>query len=111
MEINPSNLYVKKRVFDIKFTTNKLSGKKKLKIFFDEYKFLLEFFINDKSLTSKFEKLAIKTNNYDWINYFVLIDEFHKEDYDKKKLIEEIKKIRNNTLDYLLIRLINKKIN
>ena len=95
---NKENIYVKKRIFDIKYTLNIYDSSKE---FFEQNSFLLLIFV-DKELMRKFELLANLNNDTDWVNYFSII----KNDFDRKYAIRELNKINNKTNDKMLKRVI-----
>ena len=107
---NPKNYYVKKRIFDIKFSMLDFYDKRESKALFHEYKFLLRIFINNEDLKKKLEVIALKNNLNDWINYFYIYENLNNNEYNKENLLNELKKIKKITSDYELIRLINKLI-
>ncbi len=107
---NPKNYYVKKRIFDIKFSILDPDDKIKSKSLFIEYKFLLNKFYNNQDLIKKLSVLALENNLTYWINYFNVRQNLNNNEYDKKNLLNELKKIKKNTSDYDLIRLIDKVI-
>ena len=107
---NPKNYYVKKRIFDIKFSIIDMYDKNKSKALFDEYKFLLRIFNNNQDLKKKLEIIAVENNLKNWINYFYIHDNLNNKEYNKESLINDLKKIKKNTSDYELIRLIDKVI-
>ncbi len=107
---NPKNYYVQKRIFDIKFSILDPDDKNKSKALFNEYKFLLNNFYNNKDLIKKLSILASENNLTYWINYFNIRQNFNNNEYDQKSLLNELKKIKKNTSDYDLIRLIDKVI-
>ena len=107
---NPKNYYVKKRIFDIKFSILDPDDKNKSKALFKENKFLLNNFYNNQDLIKKLSVLASENNLTYWINYFNVRQNLNNNEYDKKSLLNELKKIKKNTSDYDLIRLIDKVI-
>ena len=110
IERNPKNYYVKKRIFDIKFSILDPDDTNKSKALFNEYKFLLNNFYNNQDLIKKLSVLASENNLNYWINYFNVRQNLNNNEYDKKNLLNELKKIKKNTSDYDLIRLIDKVI-
>ena len=110
IEKNPQNYYVKKRIFDIKFSILKPDDKSKSQALFNEYKFLLNNFYNNQDLIKKLAILASENNFTYWINYFNIRQNLNNNEYDQKSLLNELKKIKKNTSDYDLIRLIDKVI-
>ena len=107
---NPKNYYVKKRIFDIKFSISDPNDKNQSKALFNEYKFLLNNFYNNKDLIKKLTVLASENNLTYWINYFKVRQNLNNNEYNQKSLLNELKKIKKNTSDYDLIRLIDKVI-
>ena len=106
----PKNYYVKKRIFDIKFSILDANDKNKSKALFNEYKFLLNNFYNNQDLIKKLSVLASENNLTYWINYFNIRQNLNNNEYDQKSLLNKLKKIKKNTSDYDLIRLIDKVI-
>ena len=107
---NPDNYYVKKRIFDIKFSMLDIYDSSEAKELFYEYKFLLRIFNNNKDLKKKLEVIALKNNFKNWIDYFYIHDNLNNNEYNKENLLNELKKIKKITSDYELIRLIDKII-
>ena len=107
---NPKNYYVKKRIFDIKFSILDPDDKDTSQALFNEYKFLLNIFYNNQDLIKKLAVLASENNLTYWINYFNVRQNLNNNEYDLKSLLNELKKIKKNTSDYDLIRLIDKVI-
>ena len=107
---NPENYYIKKRIFDIKFSILDIYDNKESKALFNEYKFLLGIFNKSEDLKKKLEILALKNEFQDWINYFYIHENLNNKEYDKENLLNELKKIKKITSDYELIRLIDKVI-
>ncbi len=107
---NPKNYYVKKRIFDIKFSILDPDDKIKSIALFNEYKFLLNNFYNNQDLIKKLSVLASENNLTYWINYFNIRQNLNNNEYDQKSLLNELKKIKKDTSDYDLIRLIDKVI-
>ena len=106
----PKNFYIKKRIFDIKFTKNKIKNVKNSKELFNEFSFLLNIFINDSNLNTKFNNLAIISKKNEWIDYFFLDKQLLKN-HKKEEYLENINFLKEKTSDIILINLINKKIN
>ena len=106
----PKNYYVKKRIFDIKFSILDPYDKNKSQVLFNEYKFLLNIFNNNQDLIKKLAVLASENNLTYWINYFNIRQNLNNNKYNQKNLLNELKKIKKNTSDYDLIRLIDKII-
>ena len=79
-------------------------------VLFNEYKFLLNNFYNNQDLIKKLAVLASENNFTYWINYFNIRQNLNNNEYDQKSLFNELKKIKKNTSDYDLIRLIDKVI-
>ena len=107
---HPDNYYVKKRIFDIKFSILDIYDNSESKALFHEYKFLLRIFNNNKDLKKKLEVIALKNNFKNWIDYFYIYNNLDNEEYYKENLIDELKNIKKITSDYELIRLIDKVI-
>ena len=107
---NPKNYYVQKRIFDIKFSILDPDDKNKSKALFNKYKFLLNNFYNNQDLIKKLSVLASENNLTYWINYFNIRQNLNNNEYDQKSLLNKLKKIKKNTSDYDLIRLIDKVI-
>ncbi|MFL2510159.1 MAG: M48 family metalloprotease [Alphaproteobacteria bacterium] len=107
---NPKNYYVKKRIFDIKFSILDIYDNSESKALFHEYKFLLRIFNNNKDLKKKLEFIALKNNFKNWIDYFYIHNNLNNNDYNKENLLNELKRIKKITSDYELIRLIDKVI-
>ncbi len=107
---NPDNYYVKKRIFDIKFSILDIDNSTISNDLFHEYKFLLGIFSNNMDLKKKLEFIALKNNFKNWINYFYIHDNLDNDEYNKEYLHDELKKIKINTSDYELIKLIDKVI-
>ena len=104
------NFYIKKRIFDIKFTLNNIYDKKISSELFENYVFLLNIFINSKDLNNKFNKLAKILNKANWLDYFSLEKNLINSNLDKTIYLRNINFIKKETSDMLLIKLINKKI-
>ena len=107
---NPDNYYVKKRIFDIKFSVIDINDSSESKALFHDYKFLLRIFNNNEDLKNKLEVIALKNNFKNWIDYFYIHDNLDNNEYNKENLLNELKKIKKITSDYELIRLIDKVI-
>ena len=107
---HPDNYYVKKRIFDIKFSILDIYDNSESQALFHEYKFLLGIFNKNKDLKKKLELIALKNNFKNWINYFYIHDNLDNDEYNKEYLHDELKKIKINTSDYELIKLIDKVI-
>ena len=107
---NPDNYYVKKRIFDIKFSILDIYDSSESKALFHEYKFLLRIFSSNKDLKKKLEFIALENNFKNWINYFYIHDNLENNEYNKENLLDELKKIKKITSDYELIKLIDKVI-
>ena len=107
---NPNNYYVKKRIFDIKFSILDIYDNSESKVLFHEYKFLLRIFNNNEDLMKKLEVIALKNNFKNWINYFYIYEKLNNNEFNKENLLNELKKIKKITSDYELIRLIDKVI-
>ncbi len=107
---NHKNYYVKKRIFDIKFSILNPDDKNESQALFNEYKFLLNIFYNNQDLIKKLAVLASENNLTYWISYFNVRQYLNNNEYDQKSLLNELKKIKKNTSDYDLIRLIDKII-
>ena len=105
---HPDNYYVKKRIFDIKFSILDIYDSSESKALFHEYKFLLGIFNKNKDLKKKLELIALKNNFKNWINYFYIQDNLDNDEYNKENLLDELKKIKKITSDYELIKLIDK---
>ena len=104
---NPDNYYVKKRIFDIKFSIIDINDSSESETLFHEYKFLLRIFNNNEDLKKKLEVIALKNNFKNWIDYFYIHDNLNNNEYNKENLLNELKKIKKITSDYELIRLID----
>ena len=61
-------------------------------------------------MKKKLEIIAVENNLKNWINYFYIHDNLNNKEYNKESLINDLKKIKKNTSDYELIRLIDKVI-
>ena len=107
---NPENYYVKKRIFDIKFSILDIYDSSESKALFHEYKFLLRIFSSNKDLKKKLEFIALENNFKNLINYFYIHDNLENNEYNKENLLDELKKIKKITSDYELIKLIDKVI-
>ena len=107
---NPNNYYVKKRIFDIKFSILDPNDNNKSKALFNEYKYLLNIFYNNQDLKKKLTVLASENNLTYWINYFNIRQNLNNNEYNQNSLLNDLKKIKKNTSDYELIRLIDKII-
>ena len=105
---HPDNYYVKKRIFDIKFSILDIYDNSESQALFHEYKFLLGIFNKNKDLKKKLELIALKNNFKNWINYFYIQDNLDNDEYNKENLLDELKKIKKITSDYELIKLIDK---
>ena len=71
---------------------------------------MLNIFYNNQDLIEKLTVLASENNLTYWINYFNIRQNLNNNEYDQKSLLNELKKIKKNTSDYDLIRLIDKVI-
>jgi predicted Zn-dependent protease len=108
---NQSNNYVKKKVFDIKFSLIKKNNIKDSLKLFQEYIFLLELYYNNNDLKNKYKKLAIITKKFYWIEYFTTEERYFNKEIERGDFIQKINLIKNKTKDLNLINLINKHIN
>ena len=107
---NKSNHYVAKRIFDINFSLkNNKDQNFSLKLF-NEFSFLLPIFQNDLDLKNKLRALANNSELIEWINYFSMEEKFYNNDLEAKNFTDAMQKLKNDTSDIILIKLINKKI-
>lgn len=104
---NPSNHYVNKRIFDIKFSLINKKKKVSAKKLFNEFSFLIEKFSTYSDLKNKFLILAIECNLLDWIKYFSIEEKFNNNKMNKKDFLKAMNEIKKNTPDLNLINLIN----
>ena len=108
---NQNNNYVKKKVFDIKFSLIKKNNIKDSLKLFQEYIFLLDLYSNNNDLKNKYKKLAINTKKFYWIEYLITEERYLNKEIKKGDFIQKIYLIKNRTKDLNLINLINKHIN
>ena len=107
---NKKNYYVTKRVFDIKFILMQIQKNQNSKELLDTYCFLLEIFLNDNELKDKFTILAKNSNSQDWIDFFLIEDNFQNKIIDIKKYKDDIINIKKNSNNKKLIKIINYKL-
>lgn len=107
---NLNNIYVKKRVFDIKFSLIEKDNINDSLNLFNEYVFLIELYSNDTHLKNKYKKLAISAKKYDWVEYLTIEERYFNQEIEKKNFFQLINLIKNKTKDLNLINLINKHI-
>ena len=107
IKTNPTNHYVNKRIFDIRFSSKKTKDKNFSIKLFKEFCFLLQIFQNDSDLRNKLKILAINNNLLEWIKYFSIEEKFYNNELNVIIFTESIKKIKKKTLDINLIKLIN----
>ena len=108
---NQKNNYVKKRVFDIKFSLiEKKNINDSLKLF-QEYIFLIKLYSNNSDLKNKYKQLAINTKKLNWVEYFTIEDKYFSKKIEMKEFIKKINLIKVRTNDLNLINLINRHIN
>ena len=110
LKSNPNNHYVTKRIFDIYFSFKKNVDQNLSLKLFNEFSFLLQIFQNDLDLKNKLSTLAINGKLIEWINYFSVEEKFYNNGIDANNFIDVLHKLKNNTSDVNLIKLINKKI-
>ena len=71
---------------------------------------MLNIFYNNQDLKKKLTVLASENNLTYWINYFNIRQNLNNNEYNQNSLLNDLKKIKKNTSDYELIRLIDKVI-
>ena len=106
----PNNNYVKKRVFDIKFSLIEKNNTNESLELFQEYIFLIELYSNNNDLKNKYKKLATNAKKKLWVNYFTIEENYFNKEIEKKEFIQKMNLIKNKTKDLNLINLINKHI-
>ena len=104
----PANHYVSKRIFDINFTL--IEGKYLSKKLFDDYSYLLEIFYENKDLENKFKDIADTIGEDEWQNYFILKNRYNNKEIKIDIFNENLLKIKKNSINKILINLINKDI-
>ena len=110
LEKNSNNYYLKKRLFDINFAMSDFNNKELTTDLFNQNSFLLEIFFFNNDLWEKFKKIIVTNNFIYWEEYFLIKE---KIDYNQNNnsLIKKMNKIKDNTSNKQLIKLINKNIN
>lgn len=106
-KLNNSNLYISKRIFNIKFLTENIENIDISKNIFYNYVFLLEVFKNDKNLRQKLKILSSKGEIKEWIYYFAIEEKFYNKElnFNEAKII--MNKIKSDSSDNILIKIIN----
>ena len=105
---NPKNIYVKKRIFDIKFSLNEIKNKNIAKNIFYDYNSLLIIFENNLILKEKFKILAKNANLKRWLEFFLLEKEYLDNHIDKEEFINKINNIKDSVAEKNLINFIEK---
>ena len=106
----PDNIYVSKKIFEIKFSLLKVNDKIENINLLNKYSFLLEKFTNNIILKKKFIQLANKSKQYEWIEYFKTEKKIYEKNTNKKEIIEMMIEIKKNTSNESIIRLIDKNL-
>ena len=107
----PKNYYVKKRIFDIKFSKSNLKNEDLTIILFNENSYLLNIFSNDINLKKKLKRIAINIKNLEWIDYFLIEEKFHDKLISQNEFLKRLNEIKIISSDINLISLIETKAN
>ena len=106
----PSNNYINKRLFDIKFSFIENNNKKKSEELFNKYFFILSIFYNSRDLNIKFRKLAKNINHIDWLFYLDLNEKLFNQEINIVEYKNKIIKLQKNTTDKELLMILNQRI-
>ena len=107
---NLNNYYVKKRIFDIRFSLIEKNDKNNSLKLFNEYIFLLKLNLNNNDLKNKYKKLSINSEKLEWVEYFTSEEKYLNKEIGREKFIQKINVIKNRRNKLNLINLINQHI-